>query len=427
MKPHHVTFAQQFVAVHRDNRRFHPKRGRWMAWERGCWSVSCTPLNDMASIIAAIVSAKNRSQWVRVSHCRGALDLAAERLREDGWDADPDVLGLPDGRVVDLRTGRTRAQRFDDWITMTAGCDRIADDPSDMWEKFVLDCCGTDQVMADALQLAIGASAFGHNEEHRVEIVCGDGGTGKTTFSDTIREALGDYAGTLPASVLNAKSEQHPTGIAGLLGKRFAVAPEVSGGTFKSETLKAISGGDTLPARFMRQDFFDFRPAATIWIITNESPGVRMVDNALRRRLRLWPFEAKPERPDPKLPARLRSDELPGVLRWIVQGAMSYAAGGLRDCRAVLDATAAYFESTDTLTGWFEARCERSEITETPSRFLFKDYQDWCQAEGVRAVSRTAWGIWMGRRVEKRHGKRGNVYTVAIVGEQGEGVNGFSI
>ena len=267
---------------------------------------------------------------------------------------------------------------------MTAGCDRIADDPSDMWEKFVLDCCGTDQVMADALQLAIGASAFGHNEEHRVEIVCGDGGTGKTTFSDTIREALGDYAGTLPASVLNAKSEQHPTGIAGLLGKRFAVAPEVSGGTFKSETLKAISGGDTLPARFMRQDFFDFRPAATIWIITNESPGVRMVDNALRRRLRLWPFEAKPERPDPKLPARLRSDELPGVLRWIVQGAMSYAAGGLRDCRAVLDATAAYFESTDTLTGWFEARCERSEITETPSRFLFKDYQDWCQAEGVR-------------------------------------------
>ncbi len=426
MKPHHVSFAQQFVAVHRDNRRFHPKRGRWMAWERGCWTESCAPLNDMANVIEATISAKVRSQWLRVSHCRGALGLAGELLRQDDWDANPNLLGLLGGRVVDLTTGEEREQRLDDWITMSTGCD-LGDEISELWEKLALEWCGGDDKMARALQVAVGASACGHNEDHRVNVVAGDGGAGKTTCADTISTALGSYAGVLPASVLNARFEQHPTGIAGLFGKRYVVAPEVTGGTFRGETLKALSGGDTLPARFMRQDFFEFRPAATIWILTNEPPSVRMVDNALRRRLRLWPFEAKPERPDPKLPARLRSDELPGVLRWIVQGAMSYAAGGLRDCRAVLDATAAYFESTDTLTGWFEARCERSEITETPSRFLFKDYQDWCQAEGVRAVSRTAWGIWMGRRVEKRHGKRGNVYTVAIVGEQGEGVNGFSI
>ena len=199
----------------------------------------------------------------------------------------------------------------------------------------------------------------------------------------------------MPASVLNARTDQHPTGIAALTGRRFVTVPEVTGGNFRSETLKALSGGDTITARFMRQDFFVFRPTCTLWLMTNEPPAVRLVDNALRRRIRIWPFEAKPTAPDPKLPERLRSPEvLGGVLRWIVDGAVQFAAldGPFPDCRAVREATAQYFEATDSIGAWFDACCTSSTNIETAARDLFRSYGDWCDAEGRRAVTRTAWG-----------------------------------
>ena len=191
---------------------------------------------------------------------------------------------------------------------------------------------------------------------------------------------------------------------------------------FRGETLKALSGGDEVAARFMRRDFFAFRPTCTLWLMTNEPPAVRLVDEALRRRIRIWPFEAKPATPDPKLPERLRSTKvLGGVLRWIVDGAARAAklTEQFPDCQAVRDATAAYFEATDSIGSWFDARCTVSVGSQTPCSELYKSYGRWCEAEGVRPVSRTAWGTWMGRKVPK--GRTGNTrfYEVAMTGMTG--------
>ena len=346
----HLGFSSAFAAEFRGDRKYWPERGRWMAWhdpmanggdvETCGWSEAPTPLNDMAGIIKESTEGQSE-QWCRLNHINGSLALAAEPLAQSEWDTDPDLLALPAGRAVDLLTGERRLQERTDWLTMRAGCD-VTDSVSPEWSRFVLDTCGDDQEMAEALQLAVGASAFGHNRHHRVEILCGDSGTGKSTFSEAIAAALGTYAHTMPASVLNARTDQHPTGIAALTGRRFVTVPEVAGGSFKSETLKALSGGDTITARFMRQDFFVFRPVCCLWLMTNEPPAVRLVDFALRRRIRIWPFETKPSTPDPKLPERLRSPGvLPGVLRWIVDGAVKYAAldGPFPDCRAVREAT----------------------------------------------------------------------------------------
>ena len=269
---HHLAFAEAFARAHADDRRHWATRGRWMAWSAGeGWREATEPLHDMTRAIDRIVPTDERAAWYRVNHLRDGLTMAAESLSRHEWDQGDAVLGLPAGRVVELTTGVDRAQTPDDWITMAAGCD-LADEISIPWLDFVGEACGGDGEMASALQAAVGAAAFGHNREHRVEVLCGDGGTGKSTFAETISAALGGYAGVLPASVLNARNEQHPTGIAGLLGKRFVTAPEVTGGTFRSETLKAISGGDAIPARFMRRDFFTFRPAATVWICRTNRP-----------------------------------------------------------------------------------------------------------------------------------------------------------
>ena len=55
-----------------------------------------------------------------------------------------------------------------------------------------------------------------------------------------------------------------------------------------------MTGGDTIAARFMRQDFFEYRPQFKLTIVGNHKPSLRNVDDAMRRRLDIVPFEHKP-------------------------------------------------------------------------------------------------------------------------------------
>ena len=390
----------------------------WRAPSDGCdpagWNVARTPNQDMGEIIESNMSYRDRENWCRIQHMKGALELASEILAQSEWDHHKDLCAFPSGDVLDLRTGECRGQRPCDYLTLRTGCD-VAERVATTWSRFVLKVCGDDREMAKSLQLAVGSSAFGDNRHHRVQILCGDGGTGKSTFAETVGAALGSYAHVLPASTLNYRSDQHPTGIASLIGKRFVSVPEVTGGTFKAETLKALSGGDTISARFMRQDFFTFRPVCSLWLMTNEPPAIGKVDRAVRRRIRIWPFEAKPRAPNPSLPEQLKSpDTLSGVLRWIVDGAKTFAevGGEFPDCNAVKNATARYFDATDVIGRWFSSRCQECATANTAASMLYDDYFEWCKAESLCPVSRAAWGSWMGQRVTRRRTRSGNFYSV---------------
>ncbi len=109
---------------------------------------------------------------------------------------------------------------------------------------------------------------------------------------------------------------------------------------------------------------------------------------------------------------------LGNVLQWALEGAEMYARlkGELTDCDAVLEATADYFSDVDTIGAWLASSTSESHIPEhdTGAAAAFKHYSAWCEAEGQRPASRTAWGISMGRRMERRRGKRGHVYPIEL-------------
>ena len=169
----------------------------------------------------------------------------------------------------------------------------------------------------------------------------------------------------------------------------------------------------------MRQDFFVVKPDCTLWVSTNQPPALRMVDDAIKRRLRIWPFTHKPVEVDPRLGERLQEPAMLGnVLQWALQGAEMYARleGELPDCDAVEEATSDYFSDVDTIAAWLEAVTTPAHIPEhdTGAAAAFKHYAAWCEAEGQKPSSRTAWGISMGRRMERRRGKRGHVYPIEL-------------
>ena len=289
----------------RQEYRFDGRRGRWMEFRAEHWTPADTILTPWAGSLNGCVESRQvlLRSGARSTSTKTFSHWQRNNLTIDQWDADGELMGLPNGEIWDLETGYAMPNFRRLPITKQTGADPdeyqgttvCRSGCTCLWHSFLADVTGGDLDMLDGLQTSVGASLFGGNRDHRLNVVCGDGGTGKSVFLNTVAKALGDYAGAMPPSVLASKGNDHPTGLAGVVDKRFVVVPEVSGGMWKEETLKTITGGDAIPVRYMRMDFFVVKPNCTLWASTNQPPALRMVDDAIRRRLRIWPFTHKPK------------------------------------------------------------------------------------------------------------------------------------
>ena len=189
----------------------------------------------------------------------------------------------------------------------------------------------------------------------------GSGANGKSVFINTLVGAWGDYAAILPMEtfVETTQSDRHPTELAKLRGARLVVAQETEQGRRWAEAkIKALTGGDKIAARFMRQDFFEFTPQFKLTIAGNHRPSLTSVDEAIRRRIHLIPFTVtiSPEKRNLKLGDELRK-EWGGILKWAVAGCLEWQRIGLAPPAAVLDATADYLTAEDGFGRWIDECC----------------------------------------------------------------------
>ena len=234
------------------------------------------------------------------------------------------------------------------------------------------------------LQRLCGYLLTGSTDEHQMFFLHGFGANGKSTFVRTITGILDSYAVTTPIETFTlTHQDRHPTELARLFGARLVTSTETEEGRAWAESrLKQLTGGDTISARFMRQDFFDFSPQFKILIMGNHKPSVRSVDEAIKRRLKLLPFTVtipKEER-DPELVEKLK-EEWPGILVWMIGGFVELQKSkGLVTPAAVTDATNAYLEAEDAFEAWITDHCERDPQAWESSTMLFASWKVWAEA-----------------------------------------------
>ena len=215
----------------------------------------------------------------------------------------------------------------------------------------------------------------------------GTGANGKSTFINTIASIFGDYATTADvATFIASKNERHPTDVAKLHGTRLVIAQETDRGrTWDEAKIKMMTGGDKMTARFMRQDFFDFVPSFKLFIIGNHKPGLKAVDEAMRRRLLLVPFTVQipVEDRDPTLRDQLVK-EWPAILRWIIDGCLEWQRIGLKPPDIVTDATNSYFDDQDATKQWLEECTEGAPSTAfILGAQLFASWKRWAEERNV--------------------------------------------
>jgi putative DNA primase/helicase len=299
--------AQVFTERYGADLRYTAAWGRWSIWNGHAWKTDDTRrVLDLARDVCREVSKSCRRDEKLARHVASARTIAAvERLAQadqkrhaatvDQWDADLWALNTPGG-VVDLKTGAIRPARQEDYCTKTTAVAPGGD--CHLWRTFLARITNGDRDLEAFFQRMCGYALTGVTREHAMFFLYGTGANGKSKFVEAISGAMGDYAKVAPIETfIDSKSQNHPTDVAGLQGARLVTAIETEDGRRWAESkVKTLTGGDRITARFMRQDFFEYTPQFKLVVAGNHKPGLRTVDESMRRRFNLLPFTSRSPR-----------------------------------------------------------------------------------------------------------------------------------
>jgi putative DNA primase/helicase len=403
-------YAHRLVHVYGDQLRYVPEWRRWLVWTGQRWAPDATGQSARwMKVIARRITAdalaetddRKREALVRLARrgessagVSGALTLASTEetvvVIPDDLDADPFLLNTPSG-VLDLRTGELGPHDPGLLLTkMTKGAYRP--EVSGMEFGKFLRRVQPDEAMRAFLARLLGHALEGRVTEHVLPIFHGEGSNGKSTLINAVTAALGDYAAPADPDLLTARTfDAHPTGTADLCGLRLAILHEGDAGRRLAEgTVKRLTGGDRIKARFMRENFWSFDPSHTFLMLTNHRPIVVGQDEGIWRRLRLVPWDVviPVEERDEQLPDRLAL-ELDAILAWLVAGYLDWHRHGLGEPERVVEATAKYRAESDTLARFLDECCVPGHGT-VGSTELFHAWQKWCADQGEDAGSQKA-------------------------------------
>lgn len=339
---------------------------------------------------------------------RRAQDFGLE-VPKDRFDAVPHEFACANG-IVDLRNGEIRPIRQEDYVSIASPVAYDPEMPIPHFNRF-LETSHPDAETRSFLQKVLGYSMTNETGESKMFIHHGSTtANGKSVLMNVLKAILGDHMA--PASektIIRQKSQSSQKigqDMVDLVGPRFLMLNETGeGGILDSETVKSITSADLRADRPHAQANVQYRVTGKIHLVTNHLPHITP-DPAMRRRLTVIPWtQSFVNNPDPNLEKKLRG-ELPGILAWLVQGAIRWYADynasqktGLAEpplCAAELDR---FFEEEDEVGTWLKERCIPAAIDSDPKTWtvnatLYQDYQLWRNSQGIQgqAISVNAFG-----------------------------------
>ena len=247
------------------------------------------------------------------------------------------------------------------------------------------------------MQRLTGLALLGEVREHILPIFIGKGANGKGTFYKAVLHELGDYGCAAEADLFTHRENAHPTGQMDLLGRRFVVVSETDEGKRLAEaTMKRLTGGDPITARWMRENFVDFTPSHLPILVTNHLPRVSGDDPAIWRRIRVVPWNVviADDEQDSALDAKLQL-EADGILSWAVQGLRDYLADGLAEPEASSKPPPHTRPTATAPHG--SSRSECHPAGKVSAGELFDAWDRWRKIDGAAEISKKAFGQALGR------------------------------
>lgn len=409
--------AERLVDMHGHDLRYCYPFSRWYVWDGRRWADDKTGeqkrkcknvIRHMYTEARNYEDEKDRKEFIKfVMRCENRQKIEAMLamaqsepsipVLPEELDTNPWLFNCKNG-TIDLKTGELRYHSRGDMITKLAPFDYNPDAKCPFWLNHLHKVMDRDEQLVNFLQRAFGYSLTGDTSERVIFIQWGAGANGKSITDDCIAMALGDYAMRTPTETLLIKrNEGIPNDVARLMGARFVYAAEAEQGKKLAESsIKDMSGGEKIAARFMRAEWFEFYPEFKIWLGTNHKPIIKGTDNAIWDRIRLIPYNVRIDESD-RLPKSVMLEkfesEMSGILAWLVKGCLEWQKVGLKPPSKVLAATQKYRTEMDIAGNFIEECCEVGEALTVTAKKLYEVYEQWSKDNGDKPMSKKMFGM----------------------------------
>ena len=315
------------------------------------------------------------------------------------FDRNTDLFNCQNG-TLNLTTGEFRPHDPADFLTLMSGITYDPDAACPRWDTFISEVMCGDEDLALYLQKALGYALTGDTSLECLFILYGaTSRNGKGTTMETFLRIMGDYGKTSNPEMLSTKfgTNSNSSGpseeIARLAGVRFVNISEPEKKiTFNAALVKRMTGNDTLNARFLHENSFDFKPNFKIFINTNYKPSVSDMTLFYSNRLKLIPFKRHFEEHEQDKGLKNFFSEAPNlsaIFNWCYEGYRQFKASNLADPLAVTQATKEYAEESDRIGQFVDAWLEAGEAYEVRTSAAYKLYGEWCDKYGYRKENST--------------------------------------
>lgn len=397
-----------FADFYKDNLRYVPERKSWFFYENGIWQQDlgslkamklCMKLANLLHMYALKITDEHKrkeymnytrrwqSHGTRVNILKDAQVYHPISATE--FDADPYIFNCKNG-TIRMDTFECLAHKSADKLTKISDVIYDPQAHSDRWDKFIAEIMSCDKEKAKFLQKLFGYGLTGDTRHECMTILYGASTrNGKGTLCESVLKVLGSYGCTARpetlAQKINANSSQPTEDIARLAGVRFVNISEPGKGlVLNAAQVKNLTGNDTINARFLHENSFDFKPLFKLYINTNYLPAINDMTVFSSNRVIIIPFERHfdESEQDKTLKREFSKPEVQSaILNWLLEGYALLQEEGLTPPQSVKVATAQYEHDSDKMVLFMEDCMEKGNYEERTSA-IYQRYRTWCQENG---------------------------------------------
>mgnify|MGYP005802518841 FL=1 len=343
------------------------------------------------------------------------------------FDRDIYLFNCQNG-TLDLRTMEFREHRPEEFLTKVSP---VVYDPEAVcprWLSFMDEVMQGDTSRSRYLQKALGYSLSGDTRMECMFILYGaTSRNGKGTTMESVLRILGEYGKNADPSLLSTKFGVQSSGgpseeIARLAGSRFVNISEPEKKiTLDAALTKRLTGNDTITARYLHENSFEFRPNFKVFINTNHLPNITDLTLFESGRIKIIPFnrhfdEAEQDKGLKALFAK--PDNMSGIFNWLLEGWKLFEAEKLDMPQSVIDATAEYNRESDRVAQFVTTCLVEKEDGELANKAVFTRYQEWCRDNGYRPenIQHFTKALSMHCRIERKRPKAGGNKKTLVFG-----------
>ncbi len=398
-----------FADVFKDKARYVPERKKWFCFDGSRWCEDVESLKTMelckeladALLKHAITIIDEHKRTEFLKHCnkwqirrnretilKDARSIYPLNMRE--FDNNPYLFNCANG-TLNLETMDFCEHNASDFLTKISP---VIYDPmvtNERFDSFITEVMSNDNEKALFLQKVLGYALTGDTKYECMFFLYGaTTRNGKGTLMESILCVMGDYGKSVRPETIAAKqnnSSQNPTeDIARLSGLRFANISEPSRGiTLNAAQVKSMTGNDTINARYLHENSFDFKPQFKLYVNTNYLPVITDMTLFSSNRIFIIPFDRhfEPWEQDNSLKTEFAKAEVQSsILNWLIQGYVALCKEGLKPPSAVTDATKQYCHDSDKVQQFFDDCLEEQYDGEIRTSDVYDDYRSWCSKNG---------------------------------------------